>query len=463
MREAELGDERRRTRVARMLARAAERPGGRVTDVFSDAAERQGAYDLLEAGRVQPRTLVVSFARAAFERTASPWVYAVVDGSSIHVTDLTHDKGLGSLGSLSNGARGMKVISALGVEPTGVTLGLLGQVWWARTDAKRHSADKRKRNAARPLSEKETRHWLDAIEQAQVGADAAGKRLWFQLDREGDNQDILHGLVATEHEWTVRAAWDRLTEATGRDEQRLRQMLSERPAIGAYEFEVTGRANRKARTARMVTRTASVTLMLRRRGSHKATRLEVNVVWTREEGTTPAGEEPIDWLLLTNHSVDTYENAREVVAGYVYRWRIEEFHRAWKSGGCRVEQTQLRSAQAVSVWATMLAAAAARGERLRLLSRHQPELPASAELSEHEIRAIILLKRNIRARNESIPNTMPTLGTAVRWIADIGGYTGKSSGGPPGAITIRRGLERISGGADVLAALASAASGSDQC
>jgi hypothetical protein len=36
-----------------------------------------------------------------------------------------------------------------------------------------------------------------------------------------------------------------------------------------------------------------------------------------------------------------------------------------------------------------------------------------------------------------------TIGAAVEWIARLGGYTGKSSGGPPGAITIGRGLERL--------------------
>ena len=36
------------------------------------------------------------------------------------------------------------------------------------------------------------------------------------------------------------------------------------------------------------------------------------------------------------------------------------------------------------------------------------------------------------------------VGEAVRWMADIGGYTGpKSSGGPPGSVVIRRAFERI--------------------
>jgi len=40
-------------------------------------------------------------------------------------------------------------------------------------------------------------------------------------------------------------------------------------------------------------------------------------------------------------------------------------------------------------------------------------------------------------------------------IADIGGYTGKSSGGPPGPTVIARGLERLGVAAQVVEALRS--------
>ncbi len=48
---------------------------------------------------------------------------------------------------------------------------------------------------------------------------------------------------------------------------------------------------------------------------------------------------------------------------------------------------------------------------------------------------------------------MPTIAEATLWIAEFGGYTGKSSGGPPGSITIGRGLERLLIAAEVLEAL----------
>src|SRR5687768_15736505 len=67
----------------------------------------------------------------------------------------------------------------------------------------------------------------------------------------------------------------------------------------------------------MVVRVGRVTLLLRNQGKpHTITPLPVTAVWTREKGTTPAGENPIDWMLLTNREVTSLEHARQVIAGY---------------------------------------------------------------------------------------------------------------------------------------------------
>jgi len=460
---AALGDSRRNARVVRMAARVAQRPAGKVSEVFKDDAERQGAYDLLEGKQVSVDSLMAAPAVTTAERAShESFAFVAVDGSSITLTDSAKSKDFGSVGSLCKGARGLKVISSLACNPEGVPLGLLSQTWWVRTQAKSQSKkEKRRRNQKRKVDEKETRHWLEAIDNAAARANEAGARLWFQLDREADNQHILPKLSETTHRFTVRGCWDRLIEATGRDKQYLRKWLAREAPGGHYELDVTAGPKRTARRARIDVRWGRVVLRLRDKWMKTERRLEVMAVWAREEGTCPEGEEPIDWLLLTNATVESFEHARLVVRGYTQRWRVEEFHKTWKSGACKIEDSQLRSSHAVTVWATILAAVAVRIERLKVLSRSTPEQPATVELSQHEIRALILLMRDIKKRNETIPDTTPTIGQATIWIARLGGYTGKSSGGPPGSITIRRGLEQVQVAAQVVAAL-EADGGSDQ-
>ncbi len=139
----------------------------------------------------------------------------------------------------------------------------------------------------------------------------------------------------------------------------------------------------------------------------------------------------------------TEADADEVVEAYALRWRIEEFHRTWKRGACNVEDSQLRDGLAMIKWAIIMAAAAARIERIKVLSREQPDLPASHVFNPYEVRAIILMKRKYKKRTETISDAMPTLAQATYWLAELGGYTGKSSGGPPGSTNIRRGLDFV--------------------
>ena len=144
-------------------------------------------------------------------------------------------------------------------------------------------------------------------------------------------------------------------------------------------------------------------------------------------------------------NVETRDAAAACLAidRYALRWRIEQFHRTWKSGVCHVEDTQLRSVEAVMKWATILGAVATRAESLRQTAREHPDAPATEILSDTEIRALVLMKQASAKRTETISAEGLTIAKAVRWIADLGGYVGNNNSGKPGAITIGRGLERL--------------------
>ena len=144
-------------------------------------------------------------------------------------------------------------------------------------------------------------------------------------------------------------------------------------------------------------------------------------------------------MLLTTVAVHSSQDAYQVVLAYALRWRIEEFQKALKSGACRIEESQLRDRDPIERWLVLHTAVAMRLLRLTYLARNSPGLPATVELTRAEIRATIALRqpRGVSERD------VPPIGDVVRWIADLGGYTGKSSGGPPGFIVIARGLNEI--------------------
>jgi len=426
-----------------MGQRAAEFPSGKLCQVFGAARELDAAYDFVESDAVCAAAIDASIGRATAERAnKEPYVFVAVDGSSASLTDTQESKGFGSVGSLDGGGRGLKVISALAMDAQGATLGLVTQTWWTRMGAKRRSRkEKRRQNRRQKPHDKETRYWLQTIGRAAERLQKGGARAWFQLDREADAWPMLLALEQSGHHFTVRAAWDRLLASTGRNKQYLRGFLGKTRPIGVYTVELSAGPHRSARTARLVARAARVELALPVSKKRRVS-LAVNAVWVTEK-KPPEGEKPLDWLLLTNAPITTPAESLSVVRGYTLRWRIEDFHKSWKSGGCNVEQMQLRSPNAVVRWATILAAVATRIERIKHLGRTQPDAPATLELTSLELRVLIVLKTKQKKRTETIPDGIPTIGQAMRWIADLGGYTGVSSGGPPGSITLGRGYEKL--------------------
>jgi hypothetical protein len=411
--------------------------------VFSDDAQREGAYDFLENEHVDPQEMMAGLASATVRRCAGlPFVFVPVDGTSLTVSDWGAARDFGCIGSAKGGARGLKVIDALAVDPQGVPVGLLGLTWWARPEPIRK---KKYAKQARPLEEKETRHWVETIRAACSVLDEKAVRGWFQIDREGDGCDLLLALTETKHWWTVRANADRSVELEDGDTSKLRTELEKTTALNTYRLQVVARPERKPRLATMVVRTTKVVLRLRDQKTGRITPLPVTAVWAREQGTTPAGEDPIDWLLYTNRSVETLSDATLVIDGYAQRWRVEEFHRAWKAGDCDVESTQLRSFAAVQRWAIILAAVAVRIERLKRLARTQPDRPAAIDLSAFELHALLQLKFD-----GNPPSDDATIGQAVAWLAELGGYANKYAGKPPGATVLGRGLKYLRSAARLL-------------
>lgn len=439
--EARLGDGRRTARLVELAAEVAERPAGKVMQVCQSGASREGAFRFLQSTAVRYDGIARSIQRATLRRCEGrDVVFVAVDGTSLCIQDEKRTKGLGPIGTANRGARGLLAMSALVVSDSGQPLGLAAQKLWVRPERSG------RKEGGRPKHGGESAYWREVLEECRsVFADERPEVTpWFQLDRGGDCWQVLQFAAEAHLLVTVRATYDRRLDETHhrlwqhvertRVLARTEVVVGEKPASWKKK-RVDGKQTmelvppQKARVAYVAIRAATVTLQVNT--PEGVVPCSFNVVHVRELGRR---SHKLEWMLLTTHAIATLDEVHEVIRGYAMRWRVEDFHRAWKSGVCNVEDTQLRSRHALFKWVTLLAAVATRAQRLTHQARQTPDVPASSELSKIELRALTFLRKP-RPNDPAVP----TLQQAVEWIAELGGWGGRWNG-PPGPIVIARGL-----------------------
>ena len=443
--QAVLGDRRRSRRLVLVAAEVARSPAGTVMDACASSASREGAFRFLENRAVRADAIQTAMGVAAAGRCREhTTVFVPIDATSLTVTDRQRAKGVGAVGSWAHGSRGVHVMTALAVAQDGSPLGICAQDMWVREQRTPH-ARKYRRAGYASESDEWTKVLLDAHSTFREHAPACAP--WFQMDRGADCWHVLAMAHERDMLVTVRANHDRRLDgdvgslwstmrqsrvvATKRIELPDGQAKRRNQCIGGGRRRMVRTPPRQARIAHVEIRAATVPLVLTMLTGRTFT-VPFNAVLVTERRR---GDDRIEWLLLTTHPIKTRRDVQRVVHGYTMRWKIEELHRTWKRGLCRVEDTQLRSRDAICKWATILAAVATRALRLTKLARSTPDVPATTELSRYELDALFALREPKGFDRHSVP----TLGQAVRWIADIGGYAGPWNG-PPGPTVIGRGL-----------------------
>jgi len=442
--DAELGDERRTRRLVAMASEVAATPAGTVTRACASSASREGAFRLLENPAIRPEAVRKCVHKATVQRCKEhSFVFVAVDGTSLHVTDRKCTKGVGSIGAVYKGARGVQVMSAFAVDSDGSPLGMAAQKMWVRQERSRRGPN------GEPRYGGENAHWREVIDECQraFSKECPSTTPWYQLDRGGDCWQVLTYATSAKIRLTVRAAHNRRLDD---DAGLLWNRLAKARIVATKWIGVPARGPkprkrwvggtrikeltppRDARRAKVEIRVTGVTLLVPT--PEGADAVGFNAVLVRE---IKRKNDRVEWLLLTTAETATRAQVLDVVRGYAHRWRVEDFHRAWKRGLCRVEDTQLRSRDAIYKWATLLASVATRAMRLTHQARATPEAPATTELTAIELEALLALRQP-----KNLAKREPTLAEAVRWLAEIGGYTGPWNG-PPGATTVGRGLHDV--------------------
>ena len=430
-----LPDVRLNTRLEQVLNDLAARP----QDAFPQAAanwhQAKAIYRFLDNNRFAWQNLLAGWQVTTTQQLPSQTlIYVAHDTCTFSYSTLKHTMGLGYINQLE-AARGIHCHSSLVLRADGVVLGLLHQHYWVRSQFRKPPPN------SRPREDKESIKWqqgLNATATALAHVPVAQRpRVIHLMDREGDIHEVFAKVLALGHGAIIRRYRNRAVAEWPLDAD---QVIRTVPALARLKFKLPAGHGRKARTAVVELRSKVLTLTPNNHVERQRQPLRLTMVQVREVSTPPQGEEPLDWLLWTTEPAQTKKQILAVVRAYALRWRIEDFHLAWKQG-CRVEQLQLETRQRLEKALVLYAGVAVRIIQLRDLARREPTAPCTEVLSEDEWQA---LHAHMTGTTPTPATPVPTIEQVTRWIGRLGGHLGRKRDGMPGVRTLWRGWRDLS-------------------
>jgi len=211
------------------------------------------------------------------------------------------------------------------------------------------------------------------------------------------------------------------------------------PELGRFTMDVAAQPGRKARKQAEFTLRGGAVLVRpphAKYGHHGNKPLPLYVVHVLEI-QPPRGEDPIEWLLLTNERVQTLADAWRVGGWYERRWIVEEFHKGLKTG-CGIEQLQFTAVERLAPAIALLSALA-----LTLLNLRD----ASRRSDAHTRLATALFPREyvevLSAWRHGAPRRNLTIHEFTLALARLGGHQNRKHDGLPGWITLWRGWTQL--------------------
>ena len=455
----DFGDRRLDARLVKLCDTFLEAPESPINQACEDWAETKAAYRFFQNQNVDVGEIMAAHRHKTAERAAAHGtILALQDTSYFVYTNHPKTKGLGKM-SLKKGknvaeiySRGLVMHTCLAVSTEGMPPGLLDQKVFARKlrpENQRKSVVGGQVQDALPVEEKQSYRWIEALGSST--AVPAGTQVVTVCDRESDFYDFFKAAEQIDAPVLVRASQNRTVNRTSRyaDKQVLKlwDHMALAPHAGSCTINISGREKtrhckgRVARTALMDVKFGAFTMNPPRNNPKHGTEplpdIRMYAVHVLEV-QPPKGEEPAEWMLLTNRPATTLDEAYERVRRYSLRRRIEMYFKVLKSG-FRVEACRLGTADRLARYLALTSIVAWRLFTVALIARTNPSMSCSAFLSEQEW-TVLSIKVT---KNSEPPTEPPTIADAVTWIARLGGYLARKGDGPPGTLALWRGWKRL--------------------
>jgi hypothetical protein len=342
------------------------------------------------------------------------------------------------------------------------SLGLASGPGIVRDESATSAKSKKKHDGGRRSEGIEGRAWEQAA--AAIGP-APPTRRWIHVsDRESDVCEYRAVCQRLGKDFVIRAFHNRKvgesadTADAGAQEQHYlralaRQLVPQTERTYAVEGPATGKRGGKQPKRRAQIHLAWTPLHLPAPSyvtGHAGLEVWLVRAW---EPAPPAGAEAVEWILLTSLSMNDWDQARYLTQLYECRGLVEDYQMCLKTGG-RMEASQLDPGDDRQRLRGFTAPLAVRLLQLRHVVRTAPETPATSAAATLDPLMVRLL-----ATKFNLAVSRLTVKRFWTLVAQVGGYLGRKSDGPPGWRTLWTGWRQLSAWADGVRLLASEKSG----
>ena len=317
-------------------------------------ADMEAAYRFMRNSAIRAEHIDdAGFASTADMAAQFNILLALEDTTSLNFSYPSIRDDLGHI-STSQQARGLQAHSVLLYAPEAVQLvGLIAQRRWTRDIT---TMGKNRRATQTPYQAKESYKWEQTSRQMAERLGPLMQRVISVCDREADLIEYLAYKHQQGQRFIVRSSKSRRIEEA---DSKLYAFGCELAVAGERSVNVPQKGGRKARQVQCDIRYAPVTIKVP--ASKQGESISLFYVSCMEQGS-PDG---LSWHLLTSEPVTNAEQAQQIVMHYEKRWLIEDFHKAWKSSGTRVEALRLQTRANLEKAVVILSFVAVRIQQLR--------------------------------------------------------------------------------------------------
>jgi hypothetical protein len=431
----DLGDERRTACLVRSADIMCRHPGGTLPDKLNRPADLRAFYRLMRRPEVTHAALLRSHAdhtRACIGELGAGVVLILHDATELDYTKKTSVRD--QLSQIGDGThRGYVCHNSLAVRAdTGAVLGLTSQILHQRAQVPKGETLKQ----SRERDNRESRLWVHgALASGPAPADVLCVDVSDSLS---DTFEYMAYEVTHGRHFVLRQREDRRLETPVAGHDYLEAAVRALPSVDQRQIRVLASPGRSARTTTVRIAFTSVCLALPRKhhGHYAKQPLDLWAVrvW---EPNTPAGEEPLEWILLTNVSVHQESDAQQRVDWYERRPIIEEYHKGMKTG-CMIESMQFDKIERLEPAIALLSVVTTTLLQLRDAAR----APDADKLLATEVIGADYVEVLANHYGNRL-GAQPTILKFYMHVARLGGHQNRKVDGFPGWITLWRGWTRL--------------------